>query len=143
MMNPKAALGLAPDNSKQMNAMFECASGEAADTRRLQGITSWRCRYMPGKAMHGVEIASVFGNVDAMGRNPLMSKSSTAGALSKYMMHSWAEFAKDPNNELSKLGWPRYDLSEKTLILLGGANGNGVDAEFASPKNFDSFCDEY
>lgn len=29
--------------------------------------------------------------------------------LTKIMMNAWASFAKDPENALTKLGWPTYD----------------------------------
>lgn len=59
MMNPRTKQD--PATAKQRNAGFECPSGAAADARRLQGVPSWRYRYMPNKAVHGAEIGSVFG----------------------------------------------------------------------------------
>jgi carboxylesterase type B len=137
IMNPKQKLD--PAAAKKQNAGFECPSGAAADARRLQGIPSWRYRYMPNKAVHGAEIASVFGTMEGMGRNTLTTTNTRA--LSKAMMQAWAAFAKDPQNGLTKIGWPKYNPLGKTLILLG--EGNGPGATFAFPAEYDGFCDEY
>jgi cholinesterase len=128
-----------PAAAKKQNAGFECPSGAAADARRLQGVPSWRYRYMPNKAVHGAEIASVFGTMQGMGRNPLAATNTKA--LSKVMMQAWAAFAKDPQSGLTKIGWPKYNPMNRTLILLG--EGNGPGATFASPAEYDNFCDEY
>jgi hypothetical protein len=96
---------------------------------------------MPNKAVHGAEIASVFGTVENMGRNPLSAATANTKLLSKVMMEAWATFAKDPQNGLTRLGWPKYDPLGKTLILLGENNSPGVT--FGSPIEYDRFCPEY
>jgi carboxylesterase type B len=125
--------------AKKQNAGFECPSGAAADARRLHGVPSWRYRYMPNKAVHGAEIASVFGTAEGRGRNHL--DATNAKTLSKVMMQAWAAFAKDPQNGLTKIGWPKYNPLDRTLILLG--EGNGPGATLASPAEYDNFCNEY
>ena len=37
--------------------------------------------------------------------------------LSRNMMHAWADFAKDPTNGLTQLGWPSYNPNGKLLNL--------------------------
>lgn len=65
-----------------------------------------------------------------MGKNPLSSANKNTKALSNVIMQAWATFAKDPQNGLTKLGWPKYNPLGKTLILLG--EGNGPGATFGS-----------
>jgi hypothetical protein len=38
---------------------------------------------------------------------------SEKAKLSKNWRHAWAEFAKDPENGLKKLGWPVYDPTRR------------------------------
>jgi len=35
------------------------------------------------------------------------------------MQGAWVTFARDPQNGLTKLGWPRYDPSTDSLAQLG------------------------
>ncbi|KAI5358397.1 Putative alpha/Beta hydrolase [Septoria linicola] len=59
--------------------------------------------------------------------------------LSRYMMRVYAEFAKDPESGLEKkLGWPKYDPEEKTLVRLGYENSAKPD--FVSPGNYGEVC---
>jgi carboxylesterase type B len=55
---------------------------------------------------HGSEIPSVFGLVDTIkGGKPTPDQIK----LSDYMNTMWAEFAKDSENGLTKLGVPSYE----------------------------------
>jgi carboxylesterase type B len=58
--------------------------------------------------------------------------------LSLNIRHAWAEFAKDPENGLKKLGWPVYDPAKETLVRLGYKNGS--EPVFASNAKYISAC---
>jgi cholinesterase len=54
-------------------------------------------------AYHSSEIPLIFGtSTDTGADTPDEAK------LAKAMQHAWATFAKDPDNGLSRLGWPVY-----------------------------------
>jgi hypothetical protein len=53
-------------------------------------------------------------------------------------MTAWATFAKDPHDGLTKLGWPVYDPTKDTLIVLGGINDSSI--KFVNRKTFDVGC---
>jgi hypothetical protein len=53
-------------------------------------------------------------------------------------MTAWATFAKDPMNGLTKLGWPVYDGSKETTIVLGGRNSSVI--KFVDRKTVDIGC---
>jgi carboxylesterase type B len=92
-MDPAGALHL--DNG------FRCGNAEGAKARALHKVPIFRYLFANNKpgaingATHGEDLQHVFGN----------GKSG----LSKLFQESWATFAEDPVNGLSKLGWPKYD----------------------------------
>jgi carboxylesterase type B len=57
-------------------------------------------------AWHSSEIPSVFGLPDSKSAGPATKDQAT---LSAFMNKAWAEFAKDPENGLERLGLPLYD----------------------------------
>jgi cholinesterase len=65
-------------------------------------------------AFHNAEIPMVFGTSET--KVGTTKDTPEEAKLSKLMMHAWASFAKDPENGLSKLGWPIYDPTS-TLIV--------------------------
>lgn len=103
---------------------FGCPAAKAAADRATNGVPAWRYRYMavwdnvalvPGMgSYHSSEIPI------ALGTNPLRPNSTAdvpeEAALEKVMVHAWAEFAKDPDAGLSRLGWPRYNASGVSTI---------------------------
>jgi hypothetical protein len=100
-----------------------CASRDAARSRINAKVKTWRYRYFaewsnqllaPGAgAYHGADVALVFGSSQFYTN---ISDEPEEIALSKNMRHAWAEFARDPQNGLSKLGWPVYDEQSKSDI---------------------------
>jgi cholinesterase len=103
---------------KATNLGYNCGAKVAVEGRLAKGIKTWRYRWMadfanpnpkPGQksgAWHASEIPSVFGNVGAKGGAAPVANQLT---LSDYMNNMWAEFAKDPENGLTKLKLPVYD----------------------------------
>ncbi|MCJ1448985.1 MAG: hypothetical protein MMC23_009504 [Stictis urceolatum] len=96
---------------------FDCPAALAAKDRAANGVPTWRYRYMgvwnntallPGiGAYHSSEIPFVFGT---NGLRPNSTPDTPDEAkLSRNMMHAWADFAKDPTNGLTQLGWPSYN----------------------------------
>ena len=59
-------------------------------------------------AWHGSELTFVFGTTEEVTgvANDLVEKE-----VERYVMGSWAGFAKNPNEALEKLGWPRYNAT--------------------------------
>jgi cholinesterase len=125
---------------------FTCPAGDAASVRIKNGVKAWRYRYMgiwPNTAIvpemgsyHSSEIPLVFGTTEL---KPGSVKDLPEEAkLSKIMRHAWAEFAKDPDSGLSKLGWPVYDEKKATLIRLG--YNNGSEPNFGMPSEYDGPC---
>jgi hypothetical protein len=72
---------------------FNCPASKAAAARTQNGVPAWRVRfYGGGSTGHSAKLPLVFG--------------SKAGALSDYVMDTWAGFARNPNDYLTKQGWP-------------------------------------
>jgi carboxylesterase type B len=111
----KTLLNLASD------MLFTCPSADAARRRVNAGIPAWRYRYMgiwnntalssDSGAYHGSEIPLIFGTSEIQPSNPKDTPEQIK--LAKIMRHAWAEFAKDPEKGLTKLGWPIYDTQSK------------------------------
>ncbi|CAN8095427.1 unnamed protein product [Discula destructiva] len=125
---------------------FGCGAARSAQDRALNGVPTWRYRYMgvwentalaPGAgAYHSGEIPIV------MGTNSLRTNSTPdteeQAKLTTAMVHAWAEFAKDPEQGLAKLGWPQYDPMGDTLILLGDNNQSALAT--APGTQYDAIC---
>ena len=104
---------------------FVCPAARTARDRIANGVPTWRYRYMgvfdnvavvPGMgAYHSSEIPI------ALGTNPLRPNitgdTMEEAELEKVIGHAWAEFAKDPEFGLSKLGWPVYGENGKLYQL--------------------------
>lgn len=71
---------------------------------------------------HGSEIPSVFGFPDSKSAGLATPEQST---VSKFMNKAWAEFAKDPENGLSRLGLPVYD--PQGMFFLSETMGRRVE----------------
>jgi carboxylesterase type B len=95
-----------PDQGVLLNNGFRCGTAEGAKARYLKKVPVWRYHYSgttAGKsvgAMHGQDIALVFGNGTA--------------PLNKMVQTVWADFAKDHLNGLKKWNWPPYDPQGKS-----------------------------
>lgn len=124
-------------------AVFACPAAVAADFRSQFGVPTYRYRYFATfpnlnplpwlGAYHAVEIPIVFGTSHFSG--PDMEAEAR---FSKYIQGAWAAFAKDPEKGLEEYGWPRYQVGNDTLVLLG-RNNQTVDVSNA--EEFDAVCE--
>jgi cholinesterase len=151
-----------------MNACFTCVALKSAKARVDHNVPVWRYRFFgdfPNNrrvddqgAYHGSELALVYGAPKLKDASDKSTDTPAEAALTKVMMTAWASFAKDPENGLTKLGYPLYKPDrmccsqavelqkliqslENTLILFGINGGGG--ATFGSPGQYDVDCARY
>jgi len=138
------------------NTIFDCLTADAAKVRLDNKVNAWRYRYAgdwPNQkltsssgAYHGSELPMLFGTSEYLSlyygelfkQNISFADTEEQKKLAKTMMTAWTSFAKDPENGLSKLGWPVYDPKNPTVVQLGGDGSSAVT--FALAKTFDSRC---
>lgn len=97
---------------------FTCATAIEASARASQNVTVYRYRYFSDFAnlqlfpnsstYHGSELEMIFGTAEDVSGLP---NSEVEDAMSKYFMRVWGAFARDPEDGLRGLGWPRYENS--------------------------------
>jgi carboxylesterase type B len=112
-------------------------------SRKAFNVPVWRTRYfgewpnlnpLPWlHAYHSSDIPMIFGTSDLRGPD-----TAAETAMSKVYQNAWAAFARDPENALDKLGWPRYDPEGQTLIKLGV--GNSSVTVFGKGNEYDTLC---
>jgi hypothetical protein len=147
-----------------VNSAITCGIRQATRARANAGVKVWRYRYYgewPNQrlsprsgAFFGSEIPIVFGSAAYYTDIPDVPEEAK---LSAVVRRAWTEFAKDPKNGLTRLGWPTYDESSKssairsnkayinhsatepTLVRLGYQNK--AEITFESPKDHDRACD--
>ncbi|KAK2025667.1 carboxylesterase [Colletotrichum zoysiae] len=125
---------------------FTCPNSYQAKARSEQGISTWVYRYFgdwdntrlfpTSGAYHGVDLHMIFGaSEDVSGIAPSDPQRQTTVLMQKV----WATFANDPTEGLSSVvGWPRFDPSEESLILL--AYENNPEPRFVKPEAYDAPC---
>ena len=59
-------------------------------------------------------------------------------SIGKYMRGAWATFAKDPTNGLTGYGWPRYNVTQDTLVRIAYDNITGPN--LINPRRYDADC---
>jgi cholinesterase len=141
-MTPKGA------GPSAMDANSGCGASTAALARINNKVPAWVYRFdgvyenqkispQPiAGAYHSSDVPMTFGTTEL---RPGVPKDTPEQAkLSKNWRHAWAEFAKDPDNGLKKLGWPVYDPTKETLIRLGYKNGS--EPVFASNTPYIKGC---
>ncbi|KAF2674497.1 alpha/beta-hydrolase [Microthyrium microscopicum] len=126
-----------------------CGPRRAAQLRKDAGVPAWRyiyagefenqkkgpCRATTEGACHSAEISIVFGS------NPMKGKGTDTEnekKLSKELRKAWTEFAKDPAHGLEKMGWPQYDKSKPSVIVMGGKDS--AEIKFESVDKLDTEC---
>lgn len=94
---------------------FTCATQIAAENRLCNGVITYRYRYFgdwanlrlyPGSgAYHGADLNVWHGLGQDVNGEP---DSELENKTSAYMMKAIIAFTTDPEDGLSKMGWPRY-----------------------------------
>jgi carboxylesterase type B len=131
-----------------MEGSSGCGASTAAEVRLKHNIPSWVYRFdgvyenqrispQPvAGAYHSSDVPMTFGTTEL---RPGVAKDTPEQAkLSKNWRHAWAEFARDPENGLKKLGWPVYDPKRDTLVRLGFKNAS--EPVFASNAPYIKSC---
>ncbi|MFW9822462.1 MAG: carboxylesterase/lipase family protein [Candidatus Thorarchaeota archaeon] len=89
--------------------------------RTYMYMFNWKSPFQGGRygAMHGMEIAFVFGGFWEDFYWTFPKKTKETEALSKNMMNYWVSFAKDGNpNFKNALEWPSYDANQRKTIIF-------------------------
>ncbi|KAF2405046.1 alpha/beta-hydrolase [Trichodelitschia bisporula] len=114
---------------------INCLTKGTAGARAKAGVPTWRYIYQAewpnadiGKkgAYHAADIPLWFGTTE---RFTHVADTAEEKVLIQKMMGAWAGFAKDPVGGLGRLGWPRYDESTASVVLLGGPNSAEIKFE--------------
>ncbi|KAF4342088.1 triacylglycerol lipase V precursor [Fusarium beomiforme] len=145
---PAYGNGVTPTDAQVKSFLLEsftCPVSYQAKARRDHHVPSWAYRYMAdwdntrlfptSGAYHGVDLHMIFG---ASGDVSGIAPSADQKKLTKLMQNAWFSFSDDPASGLSKLGWPKFNPSGKTLIVLGNNTEPRVD--FVKPSVFDAPC---
>ncbi|KAK4155158.1 cholinesterase [Chaetomidium leptoderma] len=125
---------------------FTCPAAYQAAARRARGVPAWVYRYFgewdntrlypTSGAYHGVDLHMVFGGAAAVSGLPTTAEQR---ALTALVQRAWASFAGDPWSGLTRdLGWPEWDPSGETLVVLG--MNNTSSARFVKPGVYDAPC---
>jgi hypothetical protein len=124
-----------------------CGATEFSKARVLHNVPVWRYHFAnikPGQSKGAGtddDVAQVFGD--------------GVSTFSKLFQSAFAGFIRDPQNGLSRLGWPRYDAQGKqwsaidshaqclielgnTLVRVGQDGVTSVD--FPNAHTYDEFC---
>lgn len=100
---------------------FTCGARQAAGLRVGQGVTAYRYRFYGGNYTnlyvdhvgadyHTSELPVVFGTASWLTG---IQDTPAQASMGAFMRNAWAEFAKDPEDGLANLGWPKYDPDGK------------------------------
>jgi cholinesterase len=120
-----------------------CLSHATAKARVDAGVKAWRYLYAAefpnmdiGKtgAYHTADIGIWFGTTAFLSHKPDTEEEKK---LISTIMPAWAGFAKDPENGLSKLGWPVYDGTKATVVRIGGKDS--AEIKFEERGKFDRY----
>jgi cholinesterase len=125
---------------------FTCANALQVAARTHNSVPSWLVRYFgdfpntrlypESGAYHGVDLHMIFRASSDITGLPL---SAEEVELSGLMQRALVAFANDPSHGLeAEMSWPRFDESEKTMILLGVENG--VEPRLVFPRSYNAVC---
>lgn len=88
--------------------------------RVAHGVPTWQSRYFgdwdnlrlynTSGAYHGVDLPMVFGTGEQISG---IRNGEEENDFAHYMSSAWVAFASDPNEGLTKFGWPRYDSNSE------------------------------
>lgn len=128
---------------------FACPAAVRANASVYHKVPTWRYRwfglfpntnltaYPDSGAYHGSEIPIIFNTTPGPSQNT-SANTKREEALIAYMQGIWAAFAKDPVNGLTRLGLPRFDPTEDTLLRLGW--DNDVGPHISAAQVYDAPC---
>lgn len=108
---------------------FTCGSRQAVGLRADQGVTTYRYRFYGGNytnlyinyvgsGYHTAELPVVFGTASWLTG---IQDTPAQASMGAFMRNAWAEFARDPENGLSNLGWPKYNEYGESMVHLSNA----------------------
>jgi para-nitrobenzyl esterase len=105
-----------------------------ADTHAARGASTYAYLFTwpaaPGPvelgACHAIDLPFTFGTLDREGWSDFVADSDLAEALSARVRAAWCGFARDGDP-----GWPRYEPSRRTTMLLG-RDARPVDDPFGA-----------
>ncbi|KAI4649478.1 hypothetical protein J4E93_003798 [Alternaria ventricosa] len=124
---------------------FVCPVSHEAHARIDAGVPTWVYRYYgdwnntrlypTSGAYHGTELNMIFGgSKDASGLPQTQAQKDTV----RLVQRAVAAFTEDPENGLTKLGWPVFDPEKKSWGEI--AVGNRAEISFARPEKYDAKC---
>ncbi|KAN0106041.1 alpha/beta-hydrolase [Hyaloscypha variabilis] len=126
---------------------FVCPSAARANASSAANLPTWRYRYFgsfpdlqiqtnpDSGAYHASELPLLFDSLPPSGVPGIPPSTNVEILWGNYMRSAWAEFARDCNGGLEKLGWPKWNPEKPTLIRLGYGNNTGPNQ--ASPETYD------
>lgn len=125
---------------------FTCATAIEASSRASQNVTVYRYRYFGDFAnlqlfpnsstYHGSELEIIFGTAEDVSG---LANTEVEDKISGYFMRVWGAFARDPEEGLKGLGWPRYENSSTPTLVRLGYN-NEFEPSFVPPSTSDAEC---
>lgn len=119
-----------PAGEPPFNVMT-CGAAEAAKARVLHNVPVWRYHLANNKP-GSTKGASLTSDVRAIWGE------GTTG-ISKIFQDAWVAFVKDPDNGLSKIGWPKYEGKGNTLVRI--AHDGKLVADFPLATTYDGLCE--
>jgi cholinesterase len=126
---------------------FVCPSAARANASSAANLPTWRYRYFgsfpdlqiqtnpDSGAYHASELPLLFDSLPPSGVPGIPPSTNVEILWGNYMRSAWAEFARDCNRGVEKLGWPKWNPEKPTLIRLGYGNNAGPNQ--ASPETYD------
>ncbi|KAF2667758.1 alpha/beta-hydrolase [Microthyrium microscopicum] len=132
-----------PEELLGIDQSFRCGAAKAAAARSNKQIPVWRYHFADtdgsasGAALYSAIGLPGFGATHSTDVQPVFGK----GKLAKTFQTAWGAFAKDPQNGLSKLGWPKYDPKGNTLVRI--ANNGSLTPDFVKSTMYDGYCADF
>lgn len=147
--NPENAFLVKGGDAIFTPVLWTCPALTSAGDRARAGLPTWRYQYYGAwpafsngypdlGCYHFAECPILFGTTPDHYLNDPSKRVVTPDAqkqVTKWMQHAWAEFARDPQNGLTKLGWPRYNAFTNSLAII--ARDNKPNVTYSMSNFFD------
>ncbi|MDQ1517429.1 MAG: para-nitrobenzyl esterase [Actinomycetota bacterium] len=108
----------------------EAQSARAADT--FSYLFTWPSPAPGIGSCHALELPFVFGTLDSKGADAFAGSGPSAEALATTVQDAWLSFARSGNP-----GWPAYDQSTRSTMILGERSGLADDPMSAERLTWD------